>query len=234
MIIKIEHHYDITPNTQNNTTSNPSNLGGKNNMELYNYSLLLKTIKTINVNNVLLETDRVDSLRTKLALLENKLINSGILEDWYSLSEVIKESGANRYAKVNYARYNAPKMHIEKMKDNYIQFDSKARLQMLMSSGSSWSNYFGIDIAKCHNKGTLCWDKWDSTPGCYHGWSWFRDELSEYSTKIAIIEKIFEIYAEYRQHVLDVVAEAIADKIKKGAGIASEINNIKAFIIKEV
>lgn len=203
-------------------------------MELYDYSLLLKTIKTINVNNVLLEADRVESLRVKLTLLEDKLINSGILEDWYSLSEVIKESGANRYAKVNYARYNAPKMYIDKMEDKCIQFDTKTRFQMLMSSGSSWSNYFGIDITKCHNKGTLIWDKWDLIPGGYHGWNWFRDEISEYSTKIAIIEKIFEIYEEYRQHVLNVVAEAIADKRKKGVGLVDEIKDIKTFIIKEV
>lgn len=203
-------------------------------MELYDYSLLLKTIKTINVNNVLLEADRVESLRVKLTLLEDKLINSGILEDWYSLSEVIKESGANRYAKVNYARYNAPKMYIDKMEDKCIQFDTKTRFQMLMSSGSSWSNYFGIDITKCHNKGTLIWDKWDLIPGGYHGWNWFRDEFSEYSTKIAIIEKIFEIYEEYRQHVLNVVAEAIADKRKKGVGLVDEIKDIKTFIIKEV
>lgn len=203
-------------------------------MELYDYSLLLKTIKTINANNILLESDRVNSLKIKLSLLENKLINSGILEDWYALSEVIKESGANGYAKVNYANYNAPKMHIEKMKDNYIQFDSKARFQMLMSSGSSWSNYFGIDITKCHNRGTLIWDKWDSILGGYHGWNGFRDEVSEYSTKIAIIEKIFEVYEEYRQHTLDVVAEAMADKRKKGINLANEIKNIKTFIIKEV
>lgn len=203
-------------------------------MELYDYSLLLKTIKTINANNILLESDRVNSLKIKLSLLENKLINSGILEDWYALSEVIKESGANGYAKVNYANYNAPKMHIEKMKDNYIQFDSKARFQMLMSSGSSWSNYFGIDITKCHNRGTLNWDKWDSILGGYHGWNGFRDEVSEYSTKIAIIEKIFEVYEEYRQHTLDVVAEAMADKRKKGINLANEIKNIKTFIIKEV
>jgi hypothetical protein len=203
-------------------------------MELYDYSLLLKTIKTINVNNVLLEADRVESLRVKLTLLEDKLINSGILEDWYSLSEVIKESGANRYAKVNYARYNAPKMYIDKMEDKCIQFDTKTRFQMLMSSGSSWSNYFGIDITKCHNKGTLIWDKWDLIPGGYHGWNWFRDEFSEYSTKIAIIEKIFEIYEEYRQHVLNVVAEAIADKRKKGVGLVDAIKDIKTFIIKEV
>ena len=203
-------------------------------MELYDYSLLLKAIKTINTNNVLLESDRVDSLRIKLSLLENKLINSGILEDWYALSEVIKESGANGYARVNYANYNAPKMHIEKMKDNCIQFDNKARFQMLMSSGSSWSNYFGIDITKCHNKGTLLWDKWDLIPGGYHGWCWFKDEVSEYSTKIAIIEKIFEVYEEYRQHVLNVVAEAMADKRKKGIGLVDEIRDIKTFIIKEV
>ena len=203
-------------------------------MELYDYSLLLKAIKTINTNNVLLESDRVDSLRIKLSLLENKLINSGILEDWYALSEVIKESGANGYAKVNYANYNAPKMHIEKMKDNYIQFDNKARFQMLMSSGSSWSNYFGIDITKCHNKGTLIWDKWDSILGGYHGWNGFKDEVSEYSTKIAIIEKIFEVYEEYRQHTLDVVAEAMADRRKKCVNLASEIKDIKTFIIKEV
>lgn len=203
-------------------------------MELYDYSLLLKTIKTINTNNVLLEANKIDSLRIKLSLLENKLINSGILEDWYALSEVIKESGANGYARVNYANYNAPKMHIEKMKDNCIQFDNKARFQMLMSSGSSWSNYFGIDITKCHNKGTLLWDKWDLIPGGYHGWCWFKDEVSEYSTKIAIIEKIFEVYEEYRQHVLNVVAEAMADKRKKGINLANEIKNIKTFIIKEV
>jgi hypothetical protein len=203
-------------------------------MELYDYSLLLKTIKTINTNNVLLEADRVNNLRTKLIILENKLINSGILEDWYALSEVIKESGANGYAKINYAKYNAPKMHIAKMEDNYIQFDSKARFQMLMSSGSSWSNYFGIDITKCHNKGTLIWDKWDGTVNCYHGWSYFRDELSEYSTKTAIIEKIFEVYDEYRQHVLNVVAEAMADRRKKGLKLANEIRDIKTFIIKEV
>ena len=203
-------------------------------MELYDYSLLLKAIKTINTNNVLLESDRVNSLKIKLSLLENKLINSGILEDWYALSEVIKESGANGYAKVNYANYNAPKMHIEKMKDNCIQFDNKARFQMLMSSGSSWSNYFGIDITKCHNKGTLFWDKWDLIPGGYHGWCWFKDEVSEYSTKIAIIEKIFEVYEEYRQHTLDVVAEAMADRRKKGINLANEIKNIKTFIIKEV
>ena len=203
-------------------------------MELYDYSLLLKTIKTINTNNVLLESDRIDNLKTKLIILENKLINSGVLEDWYALSEVIKESGANGYAKINYARYNAPKMYIEKMKDNYIQFDSKARFQMLMSSGSSWNNYFGIDITKCHNKGTLIWDKWDGTVNCYHGWSDFRNELSEYSTKIAIIEKIFEVYDEYRQHVLNVVAEAMADKRKKGLNIVNEIKDIQISIIKEV
>lgn len=203
-------------------------------MEIYDYSLLLKTIKTINTNNVLLEADRVDSLKTKLTILENKLINSGILEDWYALSEVIKESGANGYAKVNYAKYNAPKMCIEKMKDNYIQFDSKARFQMLMSSGSSWSNYFGIDITKCHDKGTLIWSKWDGTVNCYHAWSRFMDEISEYSTKIAIIEKIFEVYDEYRQHVLNVVAEAMADRRKKGVNLADEIRDIKTFIIKEV
>ena len=203
-------------------------------MELYDYSLLLKTIKTINTNNVLLENDRINNLRTKLTILENKLINSGILEDWYALSEVIKESGANGYTKVNYAQYNAPKMHIAKMKDNYIQFDSRARIQMVMSSRSSWSNYFGIDITKCHNKGTLLWDKWDAVPGGYHGWYWFKDEASEYSTKIAIIEKIFEIYEEYRQHVLNVVAEAMADKRKKSLNITNEIKDIQISIIKEV
>ena len=128
-------------------------------MELYDYSLLLKAIKTINTNNVLLESDRVNSLKIKLSLLENKLINSGILEDWYALSEIIKESGANGYAKVNYANYNAPKMHIE---------------------------------------------------------------------------KIFEVYEEYRQHTLDVIAEAMADRRKKGINLANEIKNIKTFIIKEV
>lgn len=203
-------------------------------MELYDYSLLLKTIKTINTNNMLLEADRVDSLKTKLIILENKLINSGILEDWYALSEIIKESGANGYAKVNYAKYNAPKMCIEKMKDNYIQFDSKARFQILMSSGSSWSNYFGIDITKCHDKGTLVWAKWDGSVNCYHGWSCFMDEVSEYSTKTAIIEKIFEVYNEYRQHVLNVVAEAMADRRKRGLNLANEIRDIKIFIIKEV
>lgn len=202
-------------------------------MDIYDYSLLLKTIKTINTNNVSLESDRVGSLKMKLAILESKLINSGILEDWYALSEVIKESGANGYAKINYAIYNAPKMHIEKMKDNYIQFDSRARFQMLMSAGSSWSNYFGIDITKCHNRGTLIWDKWDLIPDGYHGWYWFKDEASEYSTKIAIIEKIFEVYEGYRQHVLNVVAEAMADKRKKGIGLVDEIRDIKTFIIKE-
>jgi hypothetical protein len=105
---------------------------------------------------------------------------------------------------------------------------------MLMSSGSSWSNYFGIDITKCHNRGTLIWDKWDGTANCYHAWHWFKDELSEYSTKIAIIEKIFEVYDEYRQHVLNVVAEAMADKRKKGLNIANEIKDIQISIIKEV
>jgi hypothetical protein len=203
-------------------------------MELYDYSLLLKTIKTINANNVLLEANKVDGLRVKLTLLENKLVNSGVLEDWYSLSEVIKASGANRHANVSYAQYNAPKMHIEKMKDNYISFDNNARFQMVMSSGSSWSNYFGIDVTKCHNRGTLIWDKWDLIPNGYHGWNWFRNEVSEYSTKIAIIEKIFEVYEEYRQHVLNVVAEVMAKKSEKGLSIANEIKDIQFSIIKEV
>lgn len=203
-------------------------------MELYDYSLLLKTIKTIKTNNILLETDRVNNLRMKLSLLENKLIDSGILEDWYALSEVIKESGADRYAKITYAIYNAPKMYIEKMEKNYIEFDYKARFQMQMSSGSGWTNYFGIDITKCHDRGTLIWDKWDSISNGYHGWCWFKDEVSEYSTKIAIIEKIFEVYEEYRQHVLNVVALAIADKRKRGIVLADEIRNIKTSIIKEV
>ena len=43
-----------------------------------------------------------------------------------------------------------------------------------------------------------------------------------------------EVYEEYRAHTLDVVAEAMADKRKKGINLANEIKNIKTFIIKEV
>ena len=62
-------------------------------MMVYDYSNLLKAVRDTKTNKIIAENEKTVGKKNTLARLENDLKSSGLLDDWYDLKRVCRETG---------------------------------------------------------------------------------------------------------------------------------------------
>ena len=91
---------------------------------------------------------------------------------------------------------------------------------VLVSSGSYWSDYLCIEPEHSINNGKIAWKIVSTTEQHFKG---FRNNEEEYSLKILMIETLMNTYEDYRNFVLEDIAEKINNKINHNEKLKKEI-----------
>lgn len=166
-------------------------------MKRYDYSGLLKAIGDIQTDQKKALNERLFSLKQQLADLENKVISSGMLQDWENLKNVCIKSGV--CLNLSDSKYDKYKGH-----GTFADF--------AMSSHNYLHYNFGFRL----KDGNLIW-KWDNSR------AEFESEEYEIKTKMYLLNEFLNIYEGYREIQLQRVFDAMGSMSDKTAKIREEI-----------
>ena len=183
-------------------------------MTIYDYSDLLKMIANINTDKIIAENERTMNNKNRLTKMENKLITSGILDDWYDLKKSCKKLG------IRLAPYGNWDEEIRGplMKDgNGKYFIDNGTVSICMSSGSHWSDHFGFS----YYDRELKWHIWHSTDSVL--FTEFPNEDAEIEAKIKLIQLFLSHYEEYRSVQLDRINKKMSKISKETKEIKDEL-----------
>lgn len=183
-------------------------------MKLYDYTNLLKAIREIDLETDTLKNLKEMSLHNKLLELENKLLNSGILEDWMELNKIYKTF---------YSRWqNTYLNNVYESREAFMEY-GEGVFQISMSSGSCHSDDLYISPKRSVEQNKVVWDiKHTTSRHYFDGFENYRKEY-EYETKILVIETLIATYENYRSYVLKKVMENMKDKINHNEKLQKEI-----------
>lgn len=187
-------------------------------MKRYDYSGLIKTLGEIKTNQVKALNEELLSQKQLLADLENKVITSGLLQDWVDLKATCKQIGVRLYP---YGGYNSVVGANEEnccllMEDSYFRDNGG------FSRAGGIHNYEYGFIFKNEQ---LIW-KWfiyNYSPVTQEE---FKGEMAEVKTKIHILRAFLDTYGEYREIQLQRVFWAMGKMSEKTEKIRKE-NNYK-------
>lgn len=154
---------------------------------MYDYSNLLQAVRETNTNKIIAENNRIADKKNALSKLEMELKTSGLLDDWYDLKRLCREAGVRI---MPYGRWDEEKC--EPLMDDFEYFRDNGMFMKCMSSGSCWSDYFGFSYKDREFKWKICHT---TSSTLFDG---FNNELSEFNTKMKLIELFMERYEEYR------------------------------------
>lgn len=185
-------------------------------MELYDYSNLLKVVKEVRAATTTLENIKEIALKKKLEVLENRLLNDGILEDWVQL---------NKMYTVYYDGYkNECLKSISKNIKKAIEYNNDGELKVIMRSTLHSEDYLILNPEKSLIDKRIAYNIGHTTKT--HYWDGFKSEEEEAITKIAMIEAIYATYEDYRSHILELIAKHHGDTIESNRQLLEEITNI--------
>ena len=166
-------------------------------MKKYDYSGLLKAIGNIQTDQKKALNERLFSLKQQLADLENKVISSGMLQDWENLKNVCRKSGV--CLNLSDSKYDKYKGH-----GTFADFARSSHNYLLYN--------FGFRL----KDGNFIW-KWDSPQAK------FESEEYEIKTKMYLLNEFLNIYEGYREIQLQRVFDAMGSMSDKTAKIREEI-----------
>lgn len=177
---------------------------------VYDYSNLLRAIDNAQLEEKKLKNSILANKKDELAELEMEIEQSGLFEDWYQLNEAMKKLGVRGFPYTGYQ---------EKPIGSYAhKFTDGYRFMETMSSGSSWSDYFGISINGITG-GNVKRFTWIT-----HGlWNGFRNEENEVTTKIRMLKQFREAYPVYREFKLKEIYAALGKQIETNESLRKEI-----------
>lgn len=160
-------------------------------MKRYDYSGLIKTIGEIKTNQVKALNEELLSQKQLLADLENKVITSGLLQDWTDLKVTCKQLGIRLCP---YGGYNSVVGENEEnccllMEDSYFRDSGE------FSKRSGIHNFeYGFTF-----KGEqLIW-KWFVNDYFPVTQAEFKGETAEVKAKIHLLQAFLDTYGEYRE-----------------------------------
>ena len=178
-------------------------------MVLHDYSNLLKAIDNAQLEEKKPRNHILANKKDELAELEMEIEQSGILEDWYQLCEVMQKLKVRGYP---YTGYKEPVIGGDAYK-----FTDGFRFMETMSSGSHWDDSFGIDgynkgQSRGWVRGKVNWKIVHVTSS--HLWKEFRDENSEVLTKIRLLNQFRESYPIYKDFKLKEIYAALGKQME--------------------
>lgn len=179
-------------------------------MKMFDYSELIRVIDNVEIREEKERNKTLISLKEEYYKLERNLINSGILADWVRLKEVCRK-----------AKVRLCVSHIAEHSIGYVLgvgdfkycniYDDNGRIKKLMSSGSSWSDYFSFYYDNSIEK--IVWEIRHSNSS-FNIFDGFKTEEEEYITKIELLTEFKNTYENYRKFQLMKIEKKFGDRIK--------------------
>ena len=180
-------------------------------MKLFDYSELIRVIGNVEKREEQEKYSNLIDLNNKYISLRDEMIENGIFDDWYRLKELCNKAGVRLCVShqgdesmgivIGYGDYSYCK-----------EYRDDGTFGICMSSGSSWSDYFGFKYNKHETINGFHW--WIKHSGSYHGFEGFNTEEEEYQTKIDLLLAFKETYEKYRDYQLKKVEEKFSNRIK--------------------
>ena len=179
-------------------------------MKMFDYSELIRVIGNVEIREEKERVMGVIALKEKYNALEQELIESGILDDWNRLKQLCTK-----------AKVRLCVSHQSEHSIGYVlgvgdfqycgEYNDNGMIRMLMSGGSSWSDYYGFTYEA--DKGVV-WKVYHMTGyGHFNGFS-EAQEKEKYETRIYLLETFRDTYAHYREFQLKKIEEKFASRIK--------------------
>ena len=166
-------------------------------MKRYDYSGLIKVIGEIKTNQKKAINERLLSHTQQLLDLENKVISSGMLEDWENLKNTCKKAGV--CLNISNSKYDNYKGH-----GGFADFATSSHNFLMYN--------FGF---RSNNEG-LIW-QWDNSQAK------FENEEYEIKTKMYLLNKFLDTYQEYREIQLQRIIKKMGDIVDNTKKIRKEI-----------
>ena len=180
-------------------------------MKLFDYSELVRVIDNVKVREEEERTMEILSLKEKCEALECSLIENGILDDWDRLKQLCSKAGVRLCVS-----------HIGMDSIGYVLgvgdytycnvYSDKGSIRKVMSSGSSWSDYYGFTYSA--ERG-IVWET-VNTSSRFYLFKGFGEgkEADKYATRIYLLETFRDTYEDYRDFQLKKVEEKWQSRIK--------------------
>lgn len=183
-------------------------------MMVYDYSNLLKAVRDTKTNKIIAENEKTVGKKNTLARLENDLKSSGLLDDWYDLKRVCRETGIRI---MPYGDWDETKRG--PLMNDLEYFDDNGMFVKIMSSGSHWCDSFGFSYKNREFKWKILHT---TSPSLFNG---FDDENYEIDTKIHLIETFMNRYEEYRSIQLQRIYAKLGKTLEETEKIKKEISS---------
>ena len=179
-------------------------------MKTYDYSELIRVIDNVKIREDEEKVMHVLSLKEKCQALECSLIESGILDDWNRLKQLCSKAGVRLC--VSHIGDNSLGYVLGLGDYSYCkEYKDDGAFMKCMSSGSSWSDYYGFVYKEA--KG-ITWEIHHTTHSfSFNGFS-EKEERSKYETRIYLLETFRDTYEHYREFQLKKVEEKWGSRIK--------------------
>lgn len=178
-------------------------------MKLFNYDELVRVIGNVEDREERERNQEIVNIKEQYINLKRDIINSGILDDWYRLKQLCSKADI-RLCVSHQGSESMGRIigHPEDFK--YCQeYKDNGSFRKCMSSGSSWSDYFGFVYT------TETGFNWNILhTSSYHGFEWFKTEEEEYKTKILLLETFKNTYEDYRDFQLKKIEKKFENRIK--------------------
>lgn len=179
-------------------------------MKMFDYSELIRVIGNVEMREEKEAMMKVLSLKEKCMNLEHSLVESGIFDDWNRLKQLCTK------AKVRLCVSNigSNSMGIRLNMNDYgygKEYRDNGMFSMLMSSGSSWGDYYGFVYEP--DRGVV-WKTHHMTSSLlFEGFN-EKQEEKKWSTRIYLLETFRDTYEHYRNLQLKHIEDKFAMRIK--------------------
>ena len=179
-------------------------------MQMFDYSELIRVIGNVEIREEKERVMGILELKKRCNELEQELIESGILDDWNRLKQLCIKAGVRLCVSHQSEHSIGCVLGVGDFK-YCMEYDDDGKIQKLMSSGSSWGDYYGFTYEA--DKGVV-WKTFHTTGyGHFNGFS-EAQEKGKYETRIYLLETFRDTYENYRKFQLMKIENKFAHRIK--------------------
>ena len=181
-------------------------------MTVYDYSNLLKAVRDAKTDKAIAENKRTVRKKNILVKLETELKSSGLLDDWYDLKRLCRETEVRI---MPYGGWDEVKQGLLMADCEY--FCDNGMFAQSMASGSHFCDMFGFSYKdRCFK-----WKTIHDTNSIF--FNSFENEDVEIDIKIKLIQLFMKRYEEYRAIQLQRVYTKLGKTIEETVKICSEV-----------
>ena len=179
-------------------------------MKLFDYSELIRVIDNVEMRENKERIMGILKLKERCKALESSLIESGILDDWNRLKRLCAKANVRLCVS-----------HLADCSIGYVLgvgdhtycnvYDDQGRIKKLMSSGSSWGDYYGFIY---DSDSGIVWKSFHTTTP--FGFKGFKEsqEKEKYETRIYLLETFRDTYEHYREFQLQKIEDKFGSRVK--------------------